>query len=100
MSEEIIFADMLNHYSLKTGEISGLLNEMVTNLNKSVSISNECWQSDAAQKYFLKVSTIINDIKTADLALEHMLALFNVAKSREVEAQLEEINAKTEQSVN
>ena len=100
MSEEIMFADMLNHYSLKTNEISDLLSNMVTYLNKSVKISRESWNSDAANKFLSQISEIQQYINTANSSIDELIKLFNAMKVNELDAQLEELNAEINVSVN
>ena len=96
MSEEILFADMLNHYSLKTSEVAELLQEMLVNLNKSVAISTDAWQSATADKYLLQVSGVIEHIKKADTSLEEMLVFFNAVKDHEADVQLDELKSQIE----
>ena len=100
MSEEIMFADMLNHYSLKTSEISDLLSNMVTYLSKSIEISRESWNSDAANKFLLQISEAQQYINTANLSIDELMKLFNAMKSNELDAQIDELNAEIDASVN
>lgn len=100
MSEEIMFADMLNHYSLKTSEISDLLSNMVTYLSKSIEISRESWNSDAANKFLLQISEAQRYINTANSSIDELMKLFNAMKSNELDAQIDELNAEIDASVN
>lgn len=97
MSEEIVFADMLNHYSLKTVEISDMLNDMVGYLNKCVAISRDSWQSQAADKFILQVSNVQQYIRNADDSINELIRIFDAVKNNELNSQLEglesEINA-------
>ncbi|MCH5314363.1 MAG: hypothetical protein J1E81_00510 [Eubacterium sp.] len=98
--EKIIFADMLNHYSLKVNEISDLLSNMVTYLNKSVVIIRESWQSEVADKFLLQISGIQQYINTANSSLDDLMKLFNTMKSNELDAQIEEMRAEIDASDN
>ena len=100
MSEEIIFADMLNHYSLKTSEISDLLSNTVAYLNKCVFISRESWQSEAADKFMLQVSAVQKHINRANASLDDLMRLFNAIKSNELDSQIDELGAEINASDN
>lgn len=93
MSNEIMFADMLNHYSLKTSEISDLLSSLVVYLNKCVAISRESWQSDAAEKFILEISNIQQYINQANNSLDELMRLFNVIKDNQVDSQIDQLSA-------
>ncbi|MGN1419677.1 MAG: hypothetical protein ACI4W6_10140 [Acutalibacteraceae bacterium] len=93
MSEEILFADMLNHYSLKTGEISDLLSNMVRYLNKCTVICKESWQSDASEKFMLKISDLLQYVNQANSSLDDLLNLFNAMKSNELDTQIDDLSS-------
>lgn len=90
MAEEITFADMLNHYSLKTSEISDLLNNMTKYLNKCIVLSKESWQSDASDKFLLKISDLLQYTSTANSSLDELLKVFNTIKSNDLDALIDD----------
>lgn len=93
MSEEIVFADMLNHYTLKIGEISDMLSEITVYLNKCVAVSRESWQSPAADKFFLQIARTEPYIRSADAAISELLRIFNVIKNNELDSGIDNLDA-------
>lgn len=93
MSEEIVFADMLNHYSLKTSELSDLLSNTVAYLKKSAVISAEAWQSDASQKFLSQIAGIRQEISTVNSALDELTRIFNTLKNNELDRQIDDLDA-------
>ena len=93
MTEEILFADMLNHYSLKTVEISDILNDMTGHLNKCVAISRDSWQSQAAEKFILQISNVQQYIRKADESIDELIRIFDAIKNNELDSQLEGLEA-------
>ena len=93
MSEEIVFADMLNHYSLKTSELSDLLSNTVAYLKKSAVISAKAWQSDASQKFLSQIAGIRQEISTVNSALDELTRIFNTLKNNELDRQIDDLDA-------
>lgn len=93
MSEEIVFADMLNHYSLKTSEISDMLSEIVAYLNKCVAVSRDAWQSLASDKFILQIANTEQHIRNADAAISELMRIFNVIKNNELDSGIDNLEA-------
>lgn len=93
MSEEIVFADMLNHYSLKTSEISDMLSEIVAYLNKCVAVSRDAWQSPASDKFILQIANTEQHIRSADAAISELMRIFNVIKNNELDSGIDNLEA-------
>ena len=91
MSDEIMFSDMLNHYSLKLSEIYDMLNNMTSYLNKSLSVAVDSWQSEAADKYIMQIDTMKSDLNEISLAMDNLLRLFNVVKNNELNNQISQL---------
>lgn len=93
MSEEIVFADMLNHYSLKTSEISDMLGVTVSYLNKCVAVSRDSWQSLASDKFILQIANTEQYIRRADAAVSELMRIFNVVKNNELDSKIGNLEA-------
>lgn len=85
MSEEIIFSDMLNHYSLKLSEINDMLKNTADYLNKSVIVANESWSSQSANAFNEKIAHAQQYIKKVDISLDELMSLLNIVKSNLIE---------------
>lgn len=85
MSEEIMFADMLNHYSLKLSEVNDLFQSMNDYINKSVMIVNESWSSQSADAFNEKIIRIQQHIKKTDVSLDDLFSLLNVVKNNSLD---------------
>lgn len=96
MSEEIMFSDMLNHYSLKLTEVSDLLANTVGYLNKSLMISNDSWVSYSSDIYNEKIIDSKKYISNINNALDQMLALLNTVKNNAIDSEIEMLNDITE----
>lgn len=100
MSEEITFADMLNHYSLKLSEISDLMFDVVSYLNKSFTVANESWSSDSANSFNDKVFQIQKLINNSNLTMDELMKLLNAAKNTALDNEVNQLKNETEASVN
>lgn len=96
MSEEIMFSDMLNHYSLKLTEISDMLADMVGYLNKAILIVNDCWSSQAANVFNEKVSESQRCINKSNVSLDELLKLLNSVKNETLDDEINQLNQNIE----
>ncbi len=91
MTEEILFADMLNHYSLKITELSDVLADAVSKLNTCVILSEEAWKSPSILKFNDKILDMRQQFNNMNHSLDELTALFNTIKNAELEAQTENL---------
>lgn len=85
MSEEIMFSDMLNHYSLKLSEIQDMFKCMTDYLGKSVLIVNESWSSQSADAFKEKIEYMQQYINRVDLSLDELLSLLYAVKNNSMD---------------
>ncbi len=91
MTQEIMFADMLNHYSLKITELSDVLADAVSKLNMCVVLTEESWKSPSVVKFNDRIIELQKQIKEMDSALGEMTMIFSAIKNAELEAQTEQL---------
>ena len=91
MTQEIMFADMLNHYSLKITELSDVLADAVSKLNMCVVLTEESWKSPSVVKFNDRILELQKQIKEMDSALDEMTMIFSAIKNAELEAQTEQL---------
>lgn len=90
MSEELVFSDMLNHYSLKCAEISDMCSTMVSYLDKSVFIANDSWSSAAAEIFSDNIIMLKDQTKDLTSSLDEVMKLLNSAKGNLLDSDLSE----------
>lgn len=92
MSEEVMFADMLNHYSLKLSEINDLMVNSVRLLNNSVKITNESWSSQSANEFNVRMEKIKRKINSSSENLDNLLRLLNAVKDAALDQEIVELD--------
>lgn len=81
--DEILFSDIINHYSLKLTENSDIMAEVVSYMNKSLTIADESWSSDAADAFNLKAEEIKKTLGQCRMSLDELQKLMNVLSRNE-----------------
>jgi hypothetical protein len=92
MSDEILFTDMLNHYSLKFLEATDLLNNAVSYLNSFLSLANESWDSESSNLLNEKMLISKKYISNINDSMDEILELLNVLKNDNLNNEIEQLN--------
>lgn len=100
MTEEILYSDMINHYSLKITEISDILTDILSQIKSIAFLTDEAWSGNSANAFLEQLALVQKDLAVMTDNVSAVSLLFDAVLNSELEKESQSAQDVLTQAIN